>query len=197
MYKQAIIIALVFFPMVAQTGNKPKPGKTFSNKILPLEEFYLPYPKSFSIPTNVQYLIIKTIQGNSELESGYKDVYTDKPRLKSWLKIKLFHKSKYYEELEKINQEGFDTFMKMAREDTFKALHAYDYEEVKKKLQESIKYTSDSNNYEGGEVTAWSLHKSAIKSFQIIIGYHDQLEKSITMKQFYLEAVEKINNWTH
>ena len=92
-YKSLLMI-LISSLIFAQTPNsKSSNNKKISKiekfkeeKISPIETLFLPYPKNYSIPINVQENVVSLIQGNPALEQRWRDLYQDKTRLKNFLK---------------------------------------------------------------------------------------------------------------
>lgn len=78
----AIPIALaVASPIRSAAPKPPQPKKGVG----PIDDFFLPYPKKYSIPTSVQKIIVQFIQNDNTNETTYRDLYQDERRLKSFL----------------------------------------------------------------------------------------------------------------
>jgi len=51
----------------------------------PIPSLYLPLPKSYPIPENIQEILVRAIQGTPELEAGYSRYSIEKRQLTGWL----------------------------------------------------------------------------------------------------------------
>lgn len=124
------IVLLVISATTLNSQNSPKPKKNAKIvKIQAKDDFFLPYPTKFSIPLEVQDVIIKNIQNNKDLEQKYGYVHQEKTRLKGFLKNSLESNLAIIENnLSNLNIE-FEQRMRNAQSNTG-PLSARNYDEV-------------------------------------------------------------------